>query len=601
MEAALIAARELGGPILAMTVVLVAAYVPIGLRSGLTGALFKEFCFSLAGAVTVSGIVALTLSPMMTSRLFKSGQEEGRFARLLDHYFDRLRGAYHRLLTKGINIWPVLVTFGFILFALVAAAGFTARSELSPTEDQGLVFMQLRGAPNASPQQMQMLADHAYQIAKKEPEYDQMFQLTGVPALNQGLGGVLLKPWNQRDRSQADLVRDLQRKWSEVAGAQIAAFPLPSLPGAQGLPVQFVITTTEPIDNLNEVAQAVMAEAQKQQLFWFADLDLKLDKPQAKLVVDREKIAALGMTEADVGAALSAALGGNYVNYFSIAGRSYKVIPQTLQVDRLNPDQILDYYIRTPSGSMIPARTVAHIETSVQPESINHFQQLNSATISGVSGLSQGELLEKMRTILTKVAPKGYSADYSGESRQFMQESGGFVGLLLFSILIVYLALAFQFESYRDPIVILFSVPPALFGALAFITTGFASINVYTQVGLVTLLGLITKHGILIVQFANELQRAGRSKREAIEEAAAVRLRPILMTTAAMVLGVVPLVWASGAGAAGRHDMGLVIFAGLGIGTMLTLFLVPAMYMFIGTTHRSEVASQADSVPSPAV
>ena len=261
--------------------------------------------------------------------------------------------------------------------------------------------MQLRGAPNASPQQMQMLADHAYQIAKKEPEYDQMFQLTGVPALNQGLGGVLLKPWNQRDRSQADLVRDLQRKWSEVAGAQIAAFPLPSLPGAQGLPVQFVITTTEPIDNLNEVAQAVMAEAQKQQLFWFADLDLKLDKPQAKLVVDREKIAALGMTEADVGAALSAALGGNYVNYFSIAGRSYKVIPQTLQVDRLNPDQILDYYIRTPSGSMIPARTVAHIETSVQPESINHFQQLNSATISGVSGLSQGELLEKMRTILS--------------------------------------------------------------------------------------------------------------------------------------------------------------------------------------------------------
>ncbi|WP_199030402.1 efflux RND transporter permease subunit [Ralstonia sp. ASV6] len=601
MEAALIAARELGGPILAMTVVLVAAYVPIGLRSGLTGALFKEFCFSLAGAVTVSGIVALTLSPMMTSRLFKSGQDEGRFARLLDHYFDRLRGAYHRLLTKGINIWPVLVTFGFILFALVAAAGLTARSELSPTEDQGLVFMQLRGAPNASPQQMQMLADHAYQIAKKEPEYDQMFQLTGVPALNQGLGGVLLKPWNQRDRSQADLVRDLQRKWSEVAGAQIAAFPLPSLPGAQGLPVQFVITTTEPIENLNEVAQAVMAEAQKQQLFWFADLDLKLDKPQAKLVVDREKIAALGMTEADVGAALSAALGGNYVNYFSIAGRSYKVIPQTLQVDRLNPDQILDYYIRTPSGSMIPARTVAHIETSVQPESINHFQQLNSATISGVSGLSQGELLEKMRTILTKVAPKGYSADYSGESRQFMQESGGFVGLLLFSILIVYLALAFQFESYRDPIVILFSVPPALFGALAFITTGFASINVYTQVGLVTLLGLITKHGILIVQFANELQRAGRSKREAIEEAAAVRLRPILMTTAAMVLGVVPLVWASGAGAAGRHDMGLVIFAGLGIGTMLTLFLVPAMYMFIGTTHRSEVASQADSVPSPAV
>ena len=588
LEAAIIAARELGGPIVAMTAVLIAAYVPIGLRSGLTGALFKEFCFSLAGAVTVSGVVALTLSPMMTSRLFRPGKEEGRFARLLDHCFDWLRGRYRRVLSGGLNIWPVLVTFGFILFILVAASGMTAKSELSPTEDQGLVFMQIKGAPNASPQQMEMLADQAYKIANKEPEYEQMFQLTGVPSLNQGLGGVLLKPWGERSRSQAEVIMDLQQKWNQVAGAKIAAFPLPSLPGSQGLPVQFVITTTEPIENLNEVAQAVLAEAQKEKLFWFADLDLKLDKPQAKLVVDREKIAALGMTEADVGAALSAALGGNYVNYFSTAGRSYKVIPQVLQVDRLNPDQILDYYIRTPSGSMIPARTVAHIETSVQPESINHFQQLNSATISGVSGLSQGELLTKLNTILKKVAPSGYSADFSGESRQFMQESGGFVGLLLFSILIVYLALAFQFESFRDPIVILFSVPPALFGALAFITMGFASINVYTQVGLVTLLGLITKHGILIVQFANELQRSGRSKREAIEEAASVRLRPILMTTAAMVLGVVPLVWASGAGAAGRHDMGLVIFAGLSIGTMLTLFMVPAMYMFIGTTHHRE-------------
>ena len=589
LEAALIAARELGGPIIAMTVVLIAAYVPIGMRTGLTGALFKEFCFSLAGAVVVSAVVALTLSPMMTSRIFKRGQEEGRFALLLDRAFDRLRSGYHGVLSKAIDVWPVLVTFGFILFLLAGAAALSAKSELSPTEDQGLVFMQIKGSADASPQQMQRISDQAYQIARQEPEYSQMFQLTGTPALNQGLGGVLLKPWDQRKRTQGDLVVDLQRKWNRVPGAKIAAFPLPSLPGSQGLPVQFVITTTEPVENLNEVANAVMAEAQKEKLFWFADLDLKLDKPQAKIVVDREKLATLGMTEADLGAAISAALGGNYVNYFAVAGRSYKVIPQVLQVNRLNPDQILDNYIRTPSGSMIPVRTVAHIETSVQPQSINRFQQLNSATISGVSGLSQGELLPKLQAILMKVAPKGYSADYAGESRQFMQESGGFLGLLLFSILIVYLALAFQFESYRDPVVILFSVPPALFGALAFITTGFASINVYTQVGLVTLLGLITKHGILIVQFANELQRAGRSKREAIQEAAAVRLRPILMTTAAMVLGVAPLVWASGAGAAGRHDMGLVIFAGLGIGTLLTLFVVPAMYMFVGSTHESRV------------
>ena len=593
-EAALMAARELGGPIIAMTVVLIAAYVPIGLRSGLTGALFKElfkeFCFSLAGAVTVSAVVAMTLSPMMTSRLLQPGQDEGRFARRLDQCFDWLRGRYHRVLSAGLDIWPVLVTFGFVLFVLVAASGMTAKSELSPTEDQGLVFMMIKGPPTAAPQQMERIADQAFQIASKEPEYAQMFQLTGLPALNQGLGGVLLKPWSERTRSQAELIFDLQQKWNQVPGATVAAFPLPSLPGAQGLPVQFVITTTDSVENLNEVAQAVMAEAQKQQLFWFADMDLKLDKPQARLVVDREKIAALGMTQADVGAALSAALGGNYVNYFSTAGRSYKVIPQVLQVDRLNPEQILDYYIRTPAGVMIPARTVAHIETSTQPESINHFQQLNSATLSGVSGVAQGELLARLNTILSDIAPSGYTSDFSGESRQFMQESGGFVALLLFSILIVYLALAFQFESFRDPVVILFSVPPALFGALAFITMGFASINVYTQVGLVTLLGLITKHGILIVQFANELQRAGRSKREAIEEAAGVRLRPILMTTAAMVLGVVPLVWASGAGAAGRHDMGLVIFAGLSIGTLLTLFMVPAMYMFIGSSHHLQAA-----------
>ena len=598
LEASLVAARELGGPIIAMTIVLIAAYVPIGLRSGLTGALFKEFCFSLASAVTVSGVVALTLSPMMTSRLFKPGAEEGRFARFLDRQFERLRHGYHRLLARALDVWPVLVTFGFILFGLVAASGMTAKSELSPTEDRGLVFMQVKTAPNASAQQLQLYAEQAFEIAKTEPEYDQMFQLNGVPAVNQGLGGVLLKPWDQRKRSQADLVMDLQRKWSAIAGAQVAAFPLPSLPGAQGLPVQFVITTTEPVANLNEVAQSVMAEAQKQQLFWFADLDLKLDKPQSKVVVDREKLAALGMNESDFGAALSAALGGNYVNYFSIAGRSYKVIPQVLQANRLNPDQILDYYIRTPSGSMIQARTVAHIETSVGPESINHFQQLNSATISGVSGLSQGDLVTKLMTILQKVAPAGYNADYSGETRQFVQESGGFFALLMFSILVVYLALAFQFESFRDPVVILFSVPPALFGALAFITTGFASINVYTQVGLVTLLGLISKHGILIVQFANELQRAGRSKRDAILEAAAVRLRPILMTTAAMVLGVVPLVWASGAGAAGRHDMGLVIFAGLSIGTVFTLFLVPAMYMLLGAV-RAEKDVGARSKPAP--
>ena len=334
----------------------------------------------------------------------------------------------------------------------------------------------------------------------------------------------------------------------------------------------------------------MLDKARRSGNFFFVDSDLKIDKPQDVLVIDREKVAALGMTQQQVGAALSAALGGGYVNYFSVSGRSYKVIPQVKQTDRLNPEQILDYYIRTPSGAMIQARTIASIKQKVVPQSINHFQQLNSATISGVSTpfISQADLLEYMRVALKEVAPSGYSMDYAGPSRQFMAESGGFLVTMFFAILIVFLVLAAQFESFRDPIVILVSVPLALFGALIFINLGFTTLNVYTQVGLVTLMGLISKHGILIVEFANELQAAGRSKLDAIIEASSVRLRPILMTTAAMVLGVVPLVIASGAGAAGRQSMGIVIFTGLSIGTLFTLFVVPAMYLFIGADHHAK-------------
>jgi multidrug efflux pump len=432
---------------------------------------------------------------------------------------------------------------------------------------------------------MQVYADQVFAIAKQEPEFNQMFQLTGVPTLNQGIGAALFKPWNQRKRNAHELQLDLQQKWGQIAGAQVFAFQFPPLPGSSGLPVQFVISSTEPFQNLNDVAQAVMAKALSQHAFYFADIDLKIDKPQATIQVDRDKATALGLSQADVGGALSAALGGGYVNYFSISGRSYKVIPQVLQTDRLNPAQVLDYYIRTPSGATVPASTVAHIDYSVVPESINRFQQLNSVTISGVSPMSQGEILKFLKDTTAQIAPSGYSVDYSGQSRQFVQESGGFLITLCFAIIIVFLALAAQFESFRDPIVILVSVPLALLGAVMFMTMGFATLNIYTKVGLVTLLGLISKHGILIVQFANELQRAGHSKREAIEEASSVRLRPILMTTAAMVLGVVPLVFASGAGATGRHDMGLVIFAGLSIGTLFTLFVVPAVYMMIGADH----------------
>ncbi|WP_028222771.1 efflux RND transporter permease subunit [Paraburkholderia oxyphila] len=589
-EAALIAARELGGPILAMTVVLIAVYLPIGFQGGLTGALFTEFAFTLAGAVAVSGVIALSLSPMMCSRFFRADQESGRFARFVDRQFERVHHGYGRLLHSMLDTWPVFIVMGALLLAGTVYLFMTSQSELAPQEDQGIVLSQIQGPPNATIQQMQTYADQVFEISKQLPEYAQMFQLTGAPTLNQGIGGVLFKTWDKRKRSATQLQQVLQQKWNGIAGARVAAFQFPPLPGAQGLPVQFVISTTEPFENLNEVSQAVLQKARESGMFFFVDSDLKIDKPESVLLVDRDKVASLGLSQSDVGQALGAALGGNYVNYFSIAGRSYKVIPQVLQTDRLNPSQVLDYYLRTPDGSVMPASTVTHLKQTVVPESINHFQQLNSATISGVvaPGISQGEVLDFLRQTTTQVAPTGYSIDYSGLSRQFVQESGGFVITLMFATIIVFLALAAQFESFRDPVVILVSVPMALFGALIFINMGLSTLNIYTQVGLVTLMGLVSKHGILIVQFANELQRAGRGKREALEEAAGVRLRPILMTTASMVLGVLPLVIASGAGAAGRNAMGLVIFTGLSIGTLFTLFVVPAMYMFIAADHQRD-------------
>jgi len=589
-NAALQGARELGGPIIAMTAVLVAAYLPIGFQGGLTGALFTQFAFTLAGAVTVSAIIALTLSPMMCATVFRAEQEEGRFVHLIDNVFGRVRARYQRVLASWLRTWQVLVVLGLLLLAGAVYLFMTSQSELAPQEDQGVVLSQVIGPPNATYQQMQKYTDLIFQAAKELPEFDSSFQITGTPAVNQGFGGYLLAPWDKRKRSANEIQQVLQEKFNHIAGVRVAAFQFPSLPGSQGLPLQFVITTTEPVSRLNEVANQVLAKAKSSGMFWFVDSDLKLDKPQATLKIDRDLVADLGLTQQDVGNSLGAALGGGYVNYFSLSGRSYKVIPQVLQKDRLNPDQVLDYYIKAGDGSLIPASTVASIETSTVPESINHFQQLNSATIAGAPGVSQAEALEMLRDALHEVAPTGYNIDYSGQSRQFVRGSSGFVSTMLFALVIVYLALAAQFESFRDPVVILVSVPMALFGALLFINIGLATLNIYTQVGLVTLLGLISKHGILIVQFANELQREGRSKLEAIEEAAAVRLRPILMTTAAMVLGVLPLVIASGAGAAGRRAMGLVLFTGLSIGTLFTLFIVPAVYILLGADHAKDRA-----------
>ena len=598
LQAALLAARELGGPIMAMTVVLIAVYVPIGFQKGLTGALFSEFAFTLAGAVTVSAVIALTLSPMMTSKFFRSEQESGRFVQFIDRQFDRVHHGYQRVLHNTLSTKSVVIVMSALLLLATIALGITAQSELAPEEDQGIVVGQIVGAPNTTAQQMNVYATQMFELSRELPEYEQMFQLTGVPTINQGIGGVLFKPWDQRHRSAHELQQVLQEKWNGIAGGRVAAFQFPPLPGASGLPIQVVITTTEPFENLNEVASQVLQKAQASGKFYFVDSDLKVDKPQSTVSLDRDMITTLGLTQQDVGAALGSALGGGYVNYFSISGRSYKVIPQVLQADRLNPNQVLDYYIRVPDGSVIPASTVAKITKQVVPQSLNRFQQLNSATISGVSGMSQGDALTYLRDLVKEVAPTGYNVDYAGQSRQFTQESGGFGNTLLFAVIIVFLALAAQFNSLRDPIVILVSVPLALFGALIFVNL-FTSLNIYTEVGLVTLMGLISKHGILIVQFANQSQLNGMSKREAIEHAAAVRLRPILMTTAAMVLGVLPLVIASGAGAAGRFNMGLVISTGLAIGTVFTLFVVPAFYLLLAADRHGGKPSDEPRLAAP--
>jgi len=606
LQAAILAARELAGPILAMAAVLVAVYIPVGFQGGLTGALFTEFAFTLAGAVVISAIIALTLSPMMCSRSLRASDHEKPFVKRIDRVADAVRNRYRRTLHSSLDTWLVAVVFGALILLGNVYLFKTSSSELAPQEDQGIVLTNTQGPPNATIDQMALYSKQVYDIAKSLPEYTHIFQVDGGQGVNSGFAGIMLKPWGDRDRSATQIQQAVQQKLGNIAGARVAVFQFPSLPGAFGLPVQFVIKTTEPFQNLNGVAQQVLAKAQASGMFFYVDSDLKIDQPQATVTLDRDKVSALGLTQRDVGAALSAALGGNYVNYFSISGRAYRVISQVAQVDRLNPDQLKNYYIKTPGGGMIPASTIAHMTFQTVPESINHFQQLNSATIQGVigPGVSLGQALQFMRDTLQQVAPSGYTADYAGQSRQFQQESGGFLVTMLFAIIIVFLALAAQFESFRDPIVILVSVPMATFGALLFINLGLSTLNIYTEVGLVTLIGLISKHGILMVQFANDAQRLhGMTKREAIEEAAAVRLRPILMTTFAMVLGVVPLVIAAGAGAAGRHSIGLVIFTGISIGTLFTLFVVPAMYLLLGQDHQArrerELEREAAALPPP--
>jgi multidrug efflux pump len=604
IDAGIVAARELGGPIIAMTVVLGAVYVPIGFQSGLTGALFAEFAFALVGSVTISGIVALTLSPMLCSRLLKAPDpEHGGWEERLTYYIDRaftgLRSAYERRLHGSLNYLPVTIVFALIVLSSIYFLFATAKTELAPQEDQGVIITQSIAAPNATLMQRQLYSKEVHKIFARHPETEHVFQIDS-PA--QTIAGMVLTLWDARKKTSNDLQPVVQQELASVAGVRVVAFQPPSLPGSIGLPVQFVIGTTEPFEQLNEVAQKFLQEARQSGMFIFLDCDLKIDNPKSDIVIDRDKTAQLGLKMSDVGGALSAMLGGGYVNYFSISGRSYKVIPQVQQRFRLNPEQLLDYYIRTGDGSLVPLSTVATVTTKTAPESLNRFQQLNAAMIQGVAmpGISQGEALTFLQSLAARTLPQGYSVDYGGLSRQYIQESSGFITTFGFALIIIFLSLAALFESFRDPVIILVSVPMSIAGALIFVSLGFGglSLNIYTEVGLVTLMGLISKHGILIVQFANHLQAEGRSKREAVEMAAGIRLRPILMTTAAMVLGVVPLVTATGAGAVSRFQMGAVIASGLSIGTLFTLFVVPAVYMLLAADHHSTADVAGEAAPA---
>jgi len=591
MDAAINGARELAGPIIAISIVLVAVYIPIGFMGGLTGALFTEFAYTLAGAVAVSALIALTLSPMMCARFLKphNGTRHSLVA-FIDRNFDKLRVAYEKKLHNVLNYLPVVTVFSLIILAATYFLYTGSKSELAPQEDQGIIVSQYSAAPNASLEETSAYGSLVSKIIDSYPETDNIFQIEGSGGLNVGIAGMVLKPWEERKRSAMLLQHDFQAKLGTVAGVRGAAFMPNSLPGAgRGMPLQFVIGTTDSFDRLYEVSDNFLQKARATGLFAYIDTDLKLDKPQAVLEIDKDKAAQLGLTMKDIGDSLGILLGGGYVNYFNLSGRSYKVIPQVVRQQRLNPQQLEDYYITLPIGRAVPLATIAKVKTMVVPRSLARFQQLNSATIGGVlsGSATMGQALEALKKLAKENMPNGYLIDYAGQSRQYVQESSALAVTFIFALIIIFLALAALFESFRDPLIVMVSVPMSICGAMIFIFLGIggASLNIYTEVGLITLIGLISKHGILIVQFANDLQREGKPKREAVEMAAGIRLRPILMTTAAMVLGVVPLVMATGAGAAGRFNMGLVIMTGISIGTLFTLFVVPSMYIFLSGEH----------------
>ncbi|MFZ7124996.1 MAG: efflux RND transporter permease subunit [Desulfobacterales bacterium] len=605
LDAALSGARELVGPIIAMTVTLAAVYAPIGLQGGLTGSLFREFAFTLAGAVVISGIVALTLSPIMSASLLKEGIAERGLPGRIAKDFKRLRSIYGRWLDATLDSRPAVYTVWIGISLLTIPMFAMSAKELAPTEDQGVIFGIIDSAANSTLDQNSYFAAAVNDVYFSVPETEFTFQVT-LPT--SGFAGMVVAPWGDRERTIFEILPEVQRKLAGIPG--IRTFPVtpPALPGGGQFPVEFIIASTAEPDQVLDFAQQIQLAALRSGMFAFPPIiDVKVDQPQSEIVIDRDKVADLGLNLRQVGSDLAGMVGGNYVNRFNISGRSYKVIPQIQRVDRLNPDQLRNIYVTGPSGQLIPLSTIATIRNTTVPRSLNRFQQLNAVKISGVAVRPLDEALRFLEDEAAKILPRGYVLDYTGESRQLRTEGSRFLPAFGLAIALIFLVLAAQFNSFRDPFVILAgSVPLAMFGALVFTflkmpdpnvsfwTQGWTTtLNIYSQVGLVTLVGLVSKNGILIVEFANGLQARGRAKREAVREAAIARLRPILMTSGATIAGHFPLVLVTGAGAAARNSIGLVLVGGMAVGTLFTLFVIPSIYMLVARDHSEERARAA--------
>jgi multidrug efflux pump len=606
MQAAITGMREIFGPVIAMTITLAAVYAPIAFTSGLTGSLFREFAVTLAGAVVISGFIALTLSPMLAARVLKPhGAGANRFQRTVDRTFERVSSWYGRRVNATLNYRPVTLMIAASLLATMVFLFLNTSSELAPEEDIGFMFSIVNAPAYATSDYTQLFTQELVDSTADVPELNTRFSVVGFGGTNTAFAGFGMVPWAERDRSQAEVQADVQARLSNNAGVQAFVFAPPTLPGSGGgLPVQFVVRSTGAPEQVFEVAEEIKNRAQASGRFIVVQNSLAFTQPQARVIIDRDRAAALGVPVSAIGTTLTTLVGGGAVAKFDRESRSYDVITQVAQKDRFNPESLGDYYVRSASGTMVPLSALVSFETQAAPVAIEQFNQLNSATISAVPlpGVTTGDALAEIRRIAAEVMPAGFFEDFAGQSR--LEISEGNTTLIAFglAVIIIYLVLAAQFESFRDPLVIMLSVPLSIFGALVPLNLGLASLNIYTQVGLITLVGLITKHGILMVEFANQQREHGMSKREAIVEAARVRLRPILMTTAAMVLGVVPLIIASGAGAAARFSIGLVIAAGMSIGTLFTLFVLPMFYTLIA--HRDaprEARQELDAaLPAPA-